>query len=216
MPLGELIAHRAAELVAYQDQAYADRYLKRIAAVRAAEAPIGTESVTRASAINLFKLMAIKDEYEVARLYSDGRFAAALGKTLSGGKPKVLLAPPILSPKDSAGHPRKMAFGPWMLRWGFPTLAKLKGLRGGPLDLFAHSAERRAERQLLADYEAGLDKLAAGLSRERLSLAAKLANVPDQIRGYGHVKEAAMKTAKAEEAKLWAQWEAAAPAPVAA
>ena len=160
--------------------------------------------------------MAIKDEYEVARLYSDGRFAAALGKTLTGGKAKVLLAPPMLSPKDDKGQPRKLAFGPWMLRWGFPTLARLKGLRGGPLDLFAHTSERRAERALLADYEVTLEKLTAGLTMERLLLAAKIASIPDQIRGYGHVKEAAMKTAKAEEAKLWAQWEAAAPAPVAA
>ncbi len=209
MPLDELIAHRAGELAAYQDQAYAERYLKRIAAVRAAEAALGSETLTRAAAINLFKLMAIKDEYEVARLYSDGRFAAALGKTLTGGKAKVLLAPPMLSPKDDKGQPRKMAFGPWMLRWGFPALARLKGLRSGPLDLFAHTSERRAERALLADYEATLEKLVAGLSMERLLLAAKIASIPDQIRGFGHVKDAAMKAAKAEEAKLWTEWDKA-------
>jgi indolepyruvate ferredoxin oxidoreductase len=214
MPLDELIAHRAGELAAYQNQAYADLYLKRIAAVRAAEAKLGSETLTRAAAINLFKLMAIKDEYEVARLYSDGRFAAALGKTLTGGKAKVLLAPPMLSPKDDKGQPRKLAFGPWMLRWGFPTLAKLKGLRGGPLDLFAHTSERRAERQLLADYELTLEKLTAGLTMERLLLAAKIASIPDQIRGFGHVKDAAMKEGKAEETKLWAEWnKAAAPSP---
>jgi indolepyruvate ferredoxin oxidoreductase len=209
MPLDELIAHRAGELAAYQDQAYAERYLKRIAAVREAEAKLGSETLTRAAALNLFKLMAIKDEYEVARLFSDGRFAAALSKTFTGGKAKVLLAPPMLSPKDDKGQPRKLAFGPWMLRWGFPTLAKLKGLRGGPLDVFGASAERKAERRLLADYEATLDRLAAGLTMERLPLAAKIASVPDQIRGFGHVKDAAMTAAKAEEAKLWAQWEAA-------
>ncbi len=121
----------------------------------------------------------------------------------------MLLAPPILSPKDENGQPRKLAFGPWMLRWGFPTLAKLKGLRGGPLDVFGASAERKAERRLLADYETTLDSLAAALTMERLPLAAKIASIPDQIRGYGHVKEAAMAEAKAEEAKLWAQWEAA-------
>jgi indolepyruvate ferredoxin oxidoreductase len=214
MPLDELIARRTAELVAYQDQAYADRYAKRIATVRAAEAPLGGEALTRAVAINLFKLMAIKDEYEVARLYSDGRFAQTLGRSFTGGKAKVLLAPPILAPKDAAGRPRKMAFGPWMLRWGFPTLAKLKGLRGGPLDLFAHTAERRAERALLADYEAGLDKLVAGLTAERLSLAVKIAAIPDQIRGFGYVKDAAMKTARIEAAKLWGEWDkAATPAP---
>ena len=207
MPLDELIAHRAGELARYQHQAYADRYLQRIEAVRAAEAPLGSETLTRAAAVNLFRLMAIKDEYEVARLYSDGRFAAALGKTLTGGKAKVLLAPPMLSPKDDKGRPRKMAFGSWMLRWGFPTLAKLKSLRGGPLDLFAHTAERRAERKLLADYEATLGKLIAGLTMERLPLAVKIASVPDQIRGFGHVKDAAIEKAAAEQAKLWAQWE---------
>jgi indolepyruvate ferredoxin oxidoreductase len=208
MPLDALIAHRTAELAAYQDQAYADRYARRIAAVRAAEAPLASEALTRAAAINLFKLMAIKDEYEVARLYSDGRFAEALAKSFTGGKAKVLLAPPMLSPKDAQGRPRKMAFGPWMLRWGFPTLARLKGLRGGPLDLFAHSAERRAERALLDDYEAGVDKLIAGLTAARLPLAVKIASIPDQIRGFGHVKDAAMKTARVEAAKLWAQWDA--------
>jgi indolepyruvate ferredoxin oxidoreductase len=208
MPLDDLIAHRKAELTAYQNSAYADRYAARIAAVQAAAAPLGGEALTRAAAINLYKLMAIKDEYEVARLYSDGRFAAQLGQTFKGGKAKVLLAPPLLSPKDDQGRPKKLAFGGWMLRWGFPTLARLKGLRGGPLDLFAATAERRAERRLLADYEATLDKLAAGLTPERLPLSVKLASVPDQIRGYGHVKEAAMATAKAEEAKLWAQWDA--------
>jgi indolepyruvate ferredoxin oxidoreductase len=213
MPLDELIAGRAAELAAYQNQAYADRYLARIAAVRAAETPLGTETLTRAAAINLFRLMAIKDEYEVARLYSDGRFAETLGKTLKGGKARVLLAPPILSPKDAEGHPRKMAFGPWMLRWGFPALAKLKSLRGGRLDMFAHSGERRAERKLLADYEAALDKLAASLTRERLALALKIARVPDQIRGFGHVKAAAMETAKTEETKLWAEWDGEDPSP---
>jgi indolepyruvate ferredoxin oxidoreductase len=206
MPLDELIAHRTAELTAYQDAAYAERYAKRVAAVRASEAPLGSEALTRAVAVNLYKLMAIKDEYEVARLYSDGRFQAALADTFKGGEARVLLAPPLLSPKDDAGHLKKREFGGWMLRWGFPTLAKLKGLRGGPLDVFGKTAERRDERKLLADYEAGLDRLLAGLSAERLPLAIKIASIPDQIRGFGHVKEAAMATAKAEAAKLWAQW----------
>jgi indolepyruvate ferredoxin oxidoreductase len=150
--------------------------------------------------------MAIKDEYEVARLYSDGRFAEQLGATFKGGKAKVLLAPPMLSGKDENGHLKKRAFGGWMLRWGFPTLAKLKGLRGGALDVFGHTEERKAERKLLADYEAGLDRLVAGLTAANLPLAVKIARVPDQIRGYGHVKDAAMATAKTEAAKLWAEW----------
>jgi indolepyruvate ferredoxin oxidoreductase len=217
MPLDELIAHRTAELTAYQNDAYAARYAAKVAAVRAAEAPLASEALTRAVAINLFKLMAIKDEYEVARLYSDGRFAAALKEAFVGGKAKVLLAPPLLSGRDDAGHLKKRAFGGWMLRWAFPALAKLKGLRGGPLDIFGMTAERRAERRLLADYDASVDRLLAGLSKERLPLAVKIASVPDQIRGFGHVKDAAMAAAEVQEAKLWAEWETkpSSPAPIA-
>jgi indolepyruvate ferredoxin oxidoreductase len=208
-PLDELIAHRARELTAYQDQAYARRYLDRVEKVRAAEAKLGSEALTRAVAVNLYKLMAYKDEYEVARLYSDGRFARYRDATFKGGKAKVLLAPPLLSPKDADGKPRKMAFGGWMLDKGFPLIARLKGLRGTPLDPFGRTAERKMERALIADYEAGVDRLAAGLSAERLPLAVKIASVPQQIRGFGHVKEASVGPAKAEEQKLWAQWETA-------
>ncbi|MGA0600095.1 indolepyruvate ferredoxin oxidoreductase family protein [Caulobacter sp. KR2-114] len=207
--LDALIAHRAGELTAYQDGAYARRYLDRIARVRAAEAAAGGgEALTRAAAANLYKLMAYKDEYEVARLYSDGRFAKALGETFKGGKAKVLLAPPLLARKGEDGKPRKMAFGDWMLKLGFPTLAKLRGLRGGPLDVFGRTAERRMERQLVTDYEAGLDRIAAGLTAENLPLAVKIAQIPDQIRGFGHVKEASVGPAKAAEAKLWSEWAA--------
>jgi indolepyruvate ferredoxin oxidoreductase len=96
-----------------------------------------------------------------------------------------------------------------MLRYGFPLLASLKGLRGGPLDVFASSPDRRLERRLLADYEAGLERLLAGLTPERLSLAVKIASVPDAIRGYGHVKEAAAAAARPAEGALWAEWHAA-------
>ena len=95
-----------------------------------------------------------------------------------------------------------------MLRWGFPLLAKLKSLRGGPLDLFAHTADRRAARALLADYQAGLGRLLSGLTPERLPMAVKIASVPAAIRGYGHVKDAAMATAKQDSAALWAQLDA--------
>ena len=206
-PLDELIAHRAAELTAYQDGAYARRYLDRVARVRAAEAPLCSEALTRAAAVNLYKLMAYKDEYEVARLYSDGRFAAYRAQAFKGGQAKVMLAPPMLSPKDAEGRPRKMAFGGWMLDAGFPLLARLKWLRGGPLDPFGHTSERRMERKLIAEYEAGLDRLTAELSPERVALAVKIAEVPQQIRGFGHVKDASVGPAKAEETRLWAEWE---------
>jgi indolepyruvate ferredoxin oxidoreductase len=206
MPLAELIAHRAKDLTAYQDAAYAERYRARVSTVQAAEAPLGGEALTRAVAVNLYKLMAVKDEYEVARLYTDGRFKAALGETFTGGKAKVWLAPPLLALKDKDGRPKKIAFGGWMLRLGFPVLSHLKRLRGGPFDLFGASSERRMERALLADYEARLDRLLDGLSPERLPLAVQIASVPDAIRGYGFVKEAAAATAKASETVLWAQW----------
>jgi indolepyruvate ferredoxin oxidoreductase len=209
MPLDELIAHRARELTAYQDGPYARRYLDRVEAVRRAEAPLGSQALTRAAAVSLYRLMAVKDEYEVARLYTNGRFAAWRAETFKGGKAKVLLSPPLISPKDAEGKPRKMAFGGWMLCAVFPVLAGLKGLRGTPLDPFARTPERRIERKLLADYETGLDRLAAGLTRERLALAVKIAEIPQQIRGFGHVKEASVGPAKAEEARLWAEWERA-------
>jgi indolepyruvate ferredoxin oxidoreductase len=173
-------------------------------------AKAGSEALTRAVATNLYKLMAYKDEYEVARLYSDGRFDAEKSHTFKGGKSKVWLAPPILSPKDDQGRPRKIAFGGWMLDYGFPVLARLKGLRGTPLDLFGRSEERRMERRLIADYEAGLDRILAGLSPERLAIAVRIAQVPQQIRGFGHVKDAAVVKAKADESKLWAEWDKAA------
>jgi indolepyruvate ferredoxin oxidoreductase len=207
LPLDELIAHRERELTAYQNAAYAGRYRARVDAIRAAEAPLGSEALTRAVATNLYKLMAYKDEYEVARLYADGRFAAYRDESFKGGKAKVLLAPPLLAPKDAEGRPRKLAFGGWMLQWGFPGLAKLKGLRGTPLDPFGRTAERKTERRLLADYEAQVDRLVRELTPERLPLAVKIASVPDQIRGFGHIKDASIGPAEADAAKLWAEWE---------
>jgi indolepyruvate ferredoxin oxidoreductase len=214
LPLDELIAGRARELTAYQSAGYARCYLDRVERVRAAETALGSTALTRAVAVNLYKLMAYKDEYEVARLYTDGRFAAYREETFRGGKAKVWLSPPLLSPKGPDGKPKKIAFGGWMLDAAFPLLAKLKGLRGGPLDLFGHSAERRMERGLITDYEAGVERLLAGLSAERLALAVQIAAIPQQIRGFGHVKDASVGPAKAEEKRLWSQWEkTAAPAP---
>jgi indolepyruvate ferredoxin oxidoreductase len=209
MPLDELIAKRAADLVAYQNEAYAKRYLAKIEKVARPKRANGGggEALTRAAAVNLYKLMAYKDEYEVARLYTDGRFAAELAGTFKGGKAKVWLAPPIIGAKNKDGTPRKMAFGGWMLDYAFPMMARMKGLRGGPLDVFGKTEERRMERGLIADYETTLDRLAGGLTPERLPLAARIAPIPQEIRGYGHVKDASVVKAKAEAATLWSQWE---------
>ena len=209
MPLDSLIAHRAGELTAYQNARYAQRFLDRIGKVRAAEAAFGSEALTRQAAISLFKLMAYKDEYEVARLYADGRFKAYRAETFKGGKAKVWLAPPLFAPKGPDGRPKKMAFGGWMLDAAFPVLARLKGLRGTPLDLFGYSEERKMERGLLADFEGQLDRIASGLTPARLATAIRIAGVPKQIRGYGHVKDASVGPAKAEAKRLWAEWEKA-------
>ncbi len=210
MPLDDLIAKRTAELTAYQNAVYAERYAAKVAKVRSAEVAVsGADSalpLTRAAAVNLYKLMAYKDEYEVARLYTDGRFAAELAGTFKGGKARVWLAPPLIARKGPDGKPKKIAFGGWMLDYAFPLMAKMKGLRGGPFDIFGKTEERRMERSLMADYEVALDRLSAGLRPENAALAVKIAEIPQAIRGYGHVKDASVVTAKAAEAKLWEQW----------
>jgi hypothetical protein len=121
----------------------------------------------------------------------------------------VWLAPPLLARKGPDGKPRKMAVPGWLTDAAFPVLARLKGLRGTPLDLFGYTAERRMERGLIADFEAQVDRLAAGLSKARLNLAVRIAAAPQQIRGFGHVKEASVGPAKAEAQRLWREWEAA-------
>lgn len=210
-PLDALIARRVEDLVAYQDAHYAARYAERIAKLHHAEVAATGEGaelpLTRAAASNLYKLMAYKDEYEVARLYTDGRFAQELAGTFKGGKAKVWLSPPLIAPKGKDGKPKKIAFGGWMLDLAFPMIARMKGLRGGAFDVFGKTEERRMERGLIADYEVTLDRLAAGLRTENRTLAVKLAEAPSEIRGYGHVKEAAVEKAKATAAKLWEQWE---------
>ncbi len=212
MGLDELIAHRVRELTAYQDAGYARRYQGWVEKVRVAEAALGEgRALTRAAAVNLYKLMAYKDEYEVARLYTDGRFRAYRDETFTGGKTKVWLAPPLIARKGPDGKPKKMAFGGWMLDLAFPLMARMKGLRGGPLDMFGYTDERRMERGLIADYEAGLSTLIAGLTPERLDTAIAIAAIPQKIRGYGYIKEESVGPAKAEEKALWGRWEKLAP-----
>uniref|UniRef100_UPI002FE420C5 indolepyruvate ferredoxin oxidoreductase family protein n=1 Tax=Phenylobacterium sp. TaxID=1871053 RepID=UPI002FE420C5 len=209
MAVEELISQRARELEAYQNRAYAQRYLDRVRKVQEAESALGSDRLTRAVAVNLYKLMAYKDEYEVARLHTDPRWREYRNSVFKGGKEKVWLAPPILSPKDKDGRPKKMAFGSWMTDLAFPMMAKMKGLRGTPLDVFGYSDERKMERGLISDYEAGVDRLLSRLDAAHLPTAVKIAAVPQQIRGFGHVKEASLGPAKAEEKRLWAEWEKA-------
>ncbi|TIL79272.1 MAG: indolepyruvate ferredoxin oxidoreductase family protein, partial [Mesorhizobium sp.] len=167
-----------------------------------AKAVPGSTVVTEAAARNLFKLMAIKDEYEVARLYTDGSFAAELSKQFqSYEKLEFHLAPPILGRRGNDGKPKKSSFGPWMLK-GLRLLSALKGLRGTAFDLFSLTAERRRERQLLAQYEADLELIASALSPGGIEAAAALASVPALIRGYGHVRQASTEKAAGERSRL--------------
>ena len=213
--LDDIVARRVEFLTAYQNAAYAGRYRAAVAAIREAEerAAPGSTVVAEAVARNLFKLMAVKDEYEVARLYTDGSFARQLaGQFSSWDRLEFHLAPPILGRKGSDGKARKSSFGPWMMK-GFSVLAALRGLRGTVFDIFGYTAERRMERRLLADYEADLDLIRASLAPGRVEAAAALASVPAMIRGFGHVKEENVRKAEAERARQTKRL-AAQPAPV--
>ncbi len=206
--LDEMITRRAAFLVDYQDQAYADRYRSLVDRVRKGEQDTlgGSTALTETVARYLFKLMAYKDEYEVARLYTSGDFQRRLQQQFEGDyQLRFHLAPPLFAKKDAQGRLIKKEYGPWMLK-AFGVLAKLKFLRGGRLDPFGRTAERGGERRLITDYEATVQLLLDGLDDHRLALAVEIASIPEHIRGYGHVKEAHLEKAKAREATLLAQW----------
>jgi indolepyruvate ferredoxin oxidoreductase len=213
--LDAIVAHRAAFLTDYQDAAYAERYRQAVARVRAAEALVvpGQDALALAAARYLFKLMAIKDEYEVARLYSGEAFKRQLDAEFeSFERLEVHLAPPLLASRDArTGQPKKQRYGPWMLK-AMRVLARLKGVRGTRWDLFGRTAERRMERQLLADYEAMLEEVAGSLTPANHRVAVELARLPEHIRGFGHVKERHVREVRAEEARLRAAFrERAAP-----
>jgi indolepyruvate ferredoxin oxidoreductase len=202
--LDEIVARREAFLTRYQDQAYAAQYAEFVAKVRQREAEVAPKSseLVRAVARYLFKLMAYKDEYEVARLYTDGSFDAELGKRFKGGKLTFHLAPPLLAKRDPVtGVPRKMTFGPWIKR-AFAVLAWFKFLRGTAFDPFGRTDERRRERALVDEYKSVIDELLMALTPKNVALAAEIATIPEQIRGYGHVKERHLKAAKERESEL--------------
>ena len=203
--LDELIARRVSILTDYQDAAYAERYRQMVETARTTEAAKtpGFTSLAAAVARNYFKLLAYKDEYEVARLYTDGSFKAALEKEFEGDLSlEFHLAPPLFNKPDPVtGRPKKTKFGPWTMRL-FKLLAAMKRLRGTSLDIFAHSEDRVTERRLIAEYEALVPELLIGLTPANHALAVALASVPDQIRGYGPVKAQSVVTAKAKEAEL--------------
>jgi indolepyruvate ferredoxin oxidoreductase len=218
--LAELVERRARFLTDYQSAAYAERYRALVAVVETAAKTRGRglTGLAEATARGFFKLMAYKDEYEVARLYTDGTFERQLQQQFDGDFTlEFHLAPPLTAPRDPAtGELKKRAYrGRWMLP-AFRLLAAMKGLRGTAFDIFGRSAERRMERQLIADYAATMKELSAALSPDNHALAVEIARIPEQIRGYGHIKERNIKQAKAREASLLASFRAPAPSATAA
>ena len=202
-PLAERIRLRQEFLTAYQDLAYAGRYTALVERVRLAEARCGSDStLTETVALSWFKLLAAKDEYEVARLYAAPAFIQSLAETFEGDfKLTFHLAPPAL---NGRGTPRKRSFGPWMLPL-LRLLAKFKGLRGSLLDPFRFSEDRRLERQLVANFESDVDLILQRLSPDTLSAAVELAGLPQSIRGYGHIKARNAEATRPKRETLRAQ-----------
>ena len=206
--LDELVARRVAFLTDYQNAKYARRYADLVARVRNAEAERAPGSTDLAEAVArcFFKLMAYKDEYEVARLYTSGEFARRLSQQFEGDYTlRFHLAPPLLAKKNDRGELQKREYGPWVFK-AFGVLARLRGLRGTPLDPFGYTGERRTERRLIEDYARTIDGLLDRLDAGNLRLAVEIASVPEQISGYGHVKEAHLHRARAREAELLREW----------
>ncbi len=206
--LDELLADRQRRLVSYQNTAYAQQYSQWVTRVQDADRdPQASDSLTRTVARNLYKLMAIKDEYEVARLYSDGDFQRKLEQQFEGDfELRFNLAPPILSKRDpQTGHLQKREFGPWM-QTAFALLAKFRGLRGSALDIFSYTEERRQERQDLQDYQQLLEDILGGLSEEKYATAVALADLPAGLRGFGHVKDRNREKLAVQRAPLLARF----------
>lgn len=201
-----LVARRVEFLTAYQNAGYAGQYKAFVAKVRQAEAALGKTSLAETVARYLFKLMAYKDEYEVARLHSDRSFLERVEGMFEGDyKLNYHLAPPIIAQRNTKGELQKQKFGPAMLT-GFRLLAKLKGLRGTALDPFGRTEERKTERALIGEYRASIEELLSGLDAGNHALALEIASLPEQIRGYGHVKERNLKAARTRWAELMAKW----------
>ncbi len=201
--LEEIVAKRVELLTAYQDAAYAKQYSDFVEQVRVAEAAkTGGTRLTETVARYYAKLMAYKDEYEVARLYSDPAFMEKIRAQFEGDyQLKFYLAPPLLAKRNNQGELIKQQYGPWMMK-AFGLLAKMKGLRGTALDIFGKTEERRSERGLIVDYRRTIESMLASLSKDNLDIAVAVAAMPEEIRGYGHVKERHLKAAHVKQAKL--------------
>jgi indolepyruvate ferredoxin oxidoreductase len=215
--VAELAARRVEFLTAYQDAAYARRYAELVERVRRVESDRlnGATQLTEAVARYYFKLMAYKDEYEVARLHADPGFHQAVAAQFEGPyRLNYHLAPPLLARRDPhTGIARKRRFGSWMGPV-FSALARLRFLRGTPFDPFGYTGERRTERALIAQYEALVDELLARLDASNHAVAVELAWLPEHIRGFGHVKEASVRAAREQREQLLAKLRGQQPARV--
>ncbi len=208
----DIVSRRVEFLTAYQDAAYAAGYRAFVDKVRAREAALGKTSLTESVARYLFKLMAYKDEYEVARLHTDSAFLARVDSMFEGDfKLNYHLAPPLLANRNDKGELQKKKFGPAMLT-AFRVLARLKVLRGTALDIFGRTEERRTERALIGEYRASIDELLATLDADNHALAVEIARIPEQIKGFGHVKERTLKVARGQWQGSMARWRAPQPA----
>ncbi|HPH14925.1 MAG TPA: 2-oxoacid:acceptor oxidoreductase family protein, partial [Burkholderiaceae bacterium] len=204
--LETVIARRVEFLTGYQNVGYAKTYEAFVNRVRAAEAPLNKTTLTESVARYLFKLMAYKDEYEVARLHTDTAFLGKVNAMFEGDfKLNYHLAPPIMAKKNDKGELVKQSFGPWMLT-GFKLLARLKGLRGTALDIFGKTEERRTERALVGEYKGSVEEVLASLNAANHATGVEIARIPEQIKGYGHVKERNLKAARLQWQGLMAQW----------
>ncbi len=206
--LEEIVARRVEFLTAYQNAAYAQRYRDLVERVRRVESDrLQSSRLAEAVARGYFKLLAIKDEYEVARLHADPAFREKIAAMFEGDyKLAFHLAPPLLArPDPVTGKPRKMRFGPWMMT-AFGMLAKLRGLRGTAFDVFGRTEERRMERALIGEYEQLVDELLGRLGADNHGVAVELASLPEEIRGYGHVKVQHLEKARAKQGDLLARF----------
>jgi indolepyruvate ferredoxin oxidoreductase len=206
--LDQVVARRVGFLTAYQNAAYAETYRAFVERVRQAESAFGKTNLSVAVASSLFKLMAYKDEYEVARLHSDPAFLARIAEQFEGDfKLHYHLAPPLLARRNARGELQKRKFGPATLTL-FKGLARLKGVRGTVFDLFGHTEERRTERALIGEYQACITELLTGLQAHNLAEAVEIARLPEQIRGYGHVKARHLAAVRPVWAAKMAAWRA--------
>ncbi len=204
--LDNMVGRRVEFLTAYQNAAYADTYRSFVEQVKAAEAPLGKTTLSESVARYLFKLMAYKDEYEVARLHTDTSFHDRIATQFEGDyKLNFHLAPPLLAKTNAKGELQKQKFGPYMLT-GFRLLARLKGLRGTALDVFGRSEERQTERALITEYRDAITQVLASLNAQNHALAVDIACLPDQIKGYGHVKARHLAAVRPKWAALMQQW----------